>query len=166
MAALFRSTWILATTSLLTVVSVSAFAQDGPAHHYQTVSGMTDEAPFLQENDAAMVKMMNDMAVKPTGDVNRDFVEMMLPHHQGAIDMAVAYLRYGNNEQLKRIAQEIIVDQQQEIAAMRMALGDPLPASNAVPTQVDPKDAKPTQSPHEETSSKAPAMQMMMKPAN
>ncbi|WP_256752950.1 DUF305 domain-containing protein [Mesorhizobium sp. Mes31] len=166
MTALFRSTWILATTSLLTVVSVSAFAQDVPAH--QTVSGMTDEAPFLQENDAAMVKMMNDMAVKPTGDVNRDFVEMMLPHHQGAIDMAVAYLRYGNNEQLKRIAQEIIVDQQQEIAAMRMALGDPLPASDAVPTQVAPNDAKTTHSPHEETSSKAPAMQMMMmmKPAN
>ena len=167
MTALFRSTWILATTSLLTVVSVSAFAQDVPAHHHQTGSGMTDEAPFLQENDAAMVKMMNDMAVKPTGDVNRDFVEMMLPHHQGAIDMAVAYLRYGNNEQLKRIAQEIIVDQQQEIAAMRMALGDPLPASDAVPTQVDPNDAKTTHSPHEETSSKAPAMQMMMmKPAN
>lgn len=166
MTAFFRSTSILVTTSLLTVVSVWAFAQDVPAHH-ETVSGTTDEAPFLQENDAAMVKMMSDMAVKPTGDVNRDFVEMMLPHHQGAIDMAVAYLRYGNNEQLKRIAQEIIVDQQQEIAAMRMALGDPLPASDAVPTQVDPNDAKTTQSPHEETSSKAPAMQMMMmKPAN
>lgn len=166
MTAFFRSTSILVTTSLLTVVSVWAFAQDVPAHH-ETVSGTTDEAPFLQENDAAMVKMMNDMAAKPTGDVNRDFVEMMLPHHQGAIDMAVAYLRYGNNEQLKRIAQEIIVDQQQEIAAMRMALGDPLPASDAVPTQVDPNDAKTTQSPYEETSSKAPAMQMMtMKPAN
>jgi len=166
MTAFFRSTSILVTTSLLTVVSVWAFAQDVPAHH-ETVSGTTDEAPFLQENDAAMVKMMNDMAVKPTGDVNRDFVEMMLPHHQGAIDMAVAYLRYGNNEQLKRIAQEIIVDQQQEIAAMRMALGDPLPASSAAPTQVGPNDAKTTLSPHEETSSTAPAMQMMMmKPAN
>ena len=167
MTAFFRRTSILVTTSMLAVVSVWAFAQDVPAHHHETVSGVTDEAPFLQENDAAMVKMMNDMAVKPTGDVNRDFVEMMLPHHQGAIDMAVAYLRYGSNEQLKRIAQEIIVDQQQEIAAMRMALGDPLPASSAVPTQVDPNDAKTTLSPHEETSSTAPAMQMMMmKPAN
>lgn len=139
MTAFFRSTRILVTTSLLTIVSVSAFAQDMPIHqHQEAAAGTTDEGPFLQENDAAMVKMMNDMAVKPTGDVNRDFVEMMIPHHQGAIDMAVAYLRYGNNDQLKRIAQEIIVDQQQEIAAMRMALGDPLPASDAVPTQVDP----------------------------
>lgn len=165
MTTFFRSTRILVTTSLLAVVSVSAFAQDMPAHH-GAVSGTTDEAPFLQENDAAMAKMMNDMAVKPTGDVNRDFVEMMIPHHQGAIDMAVAYLRYGDNEQLKRIAQEIIVDQQQEIAAMRMALGDPLPASDAVPTQVDPSAAAATQSSDKETSSKAPAMQMMMKPAN
>src|SRR5882672_11797802 len=84
------------------------------------------EAPFLAENDAAMTKMMHDMAaVKPTGDVDRDFVAMMAPHHQGAIDMAVIELRYGNNEQLRRIAQEIIVSQMQEIAAMRLAIGDP-----------------------------------------
>jgi hypothetical protein len=140
MTAVFRSTHILVTTSLLAIVSVSAFAQDVSPHHHGAPSGITDETPFLQENDAAMVKMMNDMAVKPTGDINRDFIEMMIPHHQGAIDMAVTYLRYGNNQQLKRLAQEIIVEQQQEIAAMRMALGDPLPASRAVPTQVDPND--------------------------
>jgi len=107
--------------SILVVLSVSAFADD-PASHEHTTSAVTDETPFLKENDAAMAKMMSDMAVKPTGDVSRDFVEMMIPHHQGAIDMAQAYLRYGSNEQLKRIAQEIIVDQQQEIAAMRLAL--------------------------------------------
>src|ERR1700741_5327531 len=41
------------------------------------------EAPYLAENDAAMAKMMNDMTVKPTGDVDRDFVAMMVPHHRG-----------------------------------------------------------------------------------
>jgi Domain of unknown function (DUF305) len=61
----------------------------------------------------------------------------MIPHHQGAIDMAVAELRHGHNEQLRRIAQEIIVDQLQEIAAMRLALSDSLPASSAAPTQPD-----------------------------
>src|SRR5262249_18582382 len=59
-----------------------------------------DEAPFWKENEAAMLKMMNDMAIKPTGDVDRDFALMMLPHHQGAIDMAISELRYGKNEQL------------------------------------------------------------------
>ena len=63
-----------------------------------------------------------------------DFAAMMIPHHQGAIDMAVAELRHGHNERLKRIAQEIIVDQQQEIAAMRLALGQKLPPSAPAPT--------------------------------
>lgn len=93
------------------------------------------EAPFLAENAAAMDKMMADMDVKPTGDVDVDFVAMMIPHHQGAIDMALAVLRYGRNEQIRRLAQEIIVTQQQEIAAMRMALGQPLPPSAPAPTQ-------------------------------
>jgi hypothetical protein len=62
------------------------------------------EAPFRRENDAAMAKMMEAMSVKPTGDVDRDFVAMMEPHHQGAIDMARAELRYGKNERLRRMA--------------------------------------------------------------
>jgi uncharacterized protein (DUF305 family) len=80
------------------------------------------EAPYLRENAAAMTKMMAAMAVKPSGDVDRDFVAAMIPHHEGAIEMARAQLRYGHSEQLRRIAQEIIVDQTQEIAVMRLAL--------------------------------------------
>ena len=94
-----------------------------------------DEAPFLAANEAAMDRMMKGMSLSPTGDVDRDFVAMMVPHHQGAIDMAVAVLRYGHNEQVKRLAQEIIVTQQQEIAAMRLAVGDLLPESAPAPTQ-------------------------------
>jgi uncharacterized protein (DUF305 family) len=85
--------------------------------------GSTAEAPFLAENQAAMDKMMAGMVVTPSGNVDRDFAGMMIPHHQGAIDMAKAELRYGHNEQLRRIAQEIIVEQQQEITAMHLALG-------------------------------------------
>ena len=97
-------------------------------------AGAPDERPYLAETDAATTRMMADMAIKPTGDVDHDFVAMMVPHHQGAIEMATAVLRHGHNEQLKRIAQEIIVDQQQEIAAMRLALGQPLPPSAPAPT--------------------------------
>jgi uncharacterized protein (DUF305 family) len=93
--------------------------------------GASSEGPFLAENNAAMTKMMADMDVKPTGDVDVDFVAMMIPHHQGAIDMARAQLRYGKNEQVRRIAQEIIVTQQDEIAAMRLAVGRPLPPPGA-----------------------------------
>jgi hypothetical protein len=97
-----------------------------------------DEAPFWKQNEAAMLKMMNDMEIKPTGDVDRDFVAMMSPHHQGAIDMAISELRYGKNEQLRRIAQEIIVDQMQEIAAMKLAIGEAVTNSAPAPTQQQP----------------------------
>ena len=93
------------------------------------------EAPFLVENVSAMTKMMIDMGIRPSGDVDSDFVAMMVPHHQGAIEMAQAELRYGRNEPLRRMAQEIIVTQTQEIAAMHLALGRPLPA---VPAQGSP----------------------------
>jgi hypothetical protein len=107
----------------------------------QPASAATDESAFLRESDAAMTKMMNDMAAKPSGDVDRDFVAMMTPHHQGAIDMAVIELRYGKNEQLRRIAQEIIVDQMQEIATMKLAIGQPATDTTPVPTQPMPPAA-------------------------
>jgi hypothetical protein len=97
------------------------------------------EAPFLAENSAAMKRMMNDMAMTPTGDVDADFVAVMVPHHQGAIDMALAVLRYGRNAQIRRLAQEIIVTQQQEIAAMRLAVGEALPPSVPSPTEPSTK---------------------------
>ena len=100
------------------------------------VRSATPEDGFITENNVAMEKMMAGMEVKPTGDVDRDFTSMMIPHHQGAIDMAVAELRYGHNEQLRRIAQEIIIEQQQEIAAMHLALGEKLPPSVTAPTQI------------------------------
>jgi len=99
-----------------------------------TLSASPAEAPFLKENQVAMKKMMTAMDIRPTGDVDKDFVAVMVPHHQGAIDMARAELRYGHNEQLRRLAQEIIVDQTQEIVAMRLAIGQPpVPTAGAHP---------------------------------
>lgn len=80
------------------------------------------DSQFMAEMHNSMLHMHQAMAAAPTGNVDADFVAMMVPHHQGAIDMARIQLRYGHNEQLRRIAQEIIVEQQQEITAMRYAL--------------------------------------------
>ena len=96
------------------------------------------EAPYLAENVSAMTKMMIDMGIRPSGDVDTDFVAMMVPHHRGAIEMAQAELRYGRNEPLRRMAQEIIVTQLQEITAMRLSLGQPLPPSVPLPDQIPP----------------------------
>ena len=105
----------------------------------------SDAERFAAENEVAMTRMMDGMSVHPSGNVDEDFAAMMIPHHQGAIDMAMAELRYGKNEQLRRIAQEIIVDQMQEIAAMRLALGQPLPPSVPAPTQPAASTPSPSQ---------------------
>jgi uncharacterized protein (DUF305 family) len=69
---------------------------------------------------ASMDKMHMAMStVSQSGNVDVDFVRLMLPHHQAAIDMAKTQLLYGKNPQMRRLAQEIITDQQLEIELMQ-----------------------------------------------
>jgi uncharacterized protein (DUF305 family) len=78
---------------------------------------------FMQVMDAGMKHMDREMANAPmNGNVDHDFASMMMPHHQGAIDMAKAELIYGKDPVMRRLAQEIIVDQQSEIDAMQLWL--------------------------------------------
>ena len=121
----------LATTASVAATSF-ALAQD-PTKTHHVRGGVqyaadrqehSDEQPFLSENATAMRKMMADMMIKPTGNIDRDFVEMMVPHHQGAVDMAKAELKYGRNEQLRLLAQQIVATQQREITVMQNAVRD------------------------------------------
>lgn len=95
-----------------------------PIQYVGDWSNHSEEQRFLSENDAAMNKKMMDMTIKPTGDVDRDFVAMMAPHHQGAVDMAKDELKYGNNEQLRRPAQGVVATQQKEITVMQDAVSE------------------------------------------
>jgi len=143
-----RSISLRGLMACLEVVAVAAFIAGAELHSQPvtispfaicstaTQAEFPGETSYLAENDTAMNKMMSGMAIRPSGDADRDFVAMMSPHHQGAIEMAQAVLRNGHNEQIRRLAQEIIVTQQQEIAAMRLAIGEPLPPSVPSPTQL------------------------------
>jgi uncharacterized protein (DUF305 family) len=72
---------------------------------------------------SSMEKMHVAMAsVESSGSSDADFVGLMLPHHQAAIDMAKIQLLYGSDPQMRRMAQEIITDQQSEIALMQLWL--------------------------------------------
>jgi len=80
-------------------------------------------AKFMQAMDASMKQMDHEMASAPmNGNVDHDFATMMIPHHRGAIEMAKAELSYGKNPVIRRLAQEILVDQQSEIDAMQLWL--------------------------------------------
>lgn len=79
-------------------------------------------------NWAELLKSMQTMhaaigVTKPSGNDDVDFVNLMLPHHQAAVDMARAELLYGSDPQLRRLAQEIIADQESEIQLMQLWLG-------------------------------------------
>lgn len=120
----------LLTAVLMLGLVIGVAAADAPRPSRQDAS-----ANFQEMMSEAIQRMHADMHVPYTGDADRDFARMMIPHHQGAIDMALVELRYGKDARLKRLAQEIIITQQQEIAVMHLALGDTLPPGTPAPTQ-------------------------------
>lgn len=102
----------------------------GATHDHSTgaasggTSANTASPTFYSEMAMANARMHAGMDVAPTGDTDRDFVHMMIPHHQGAVDMARIQLKYGKSEILRRMAQSIIVAQHQEIKYMHKLLRD------------------------------------------
>jgi len=97
---------------------------------------------FAAAMDSAMARMDHDMMQPASSDADRDFAVMMIPHHQGAIEMAEAELRFGHDPVLRRLAQGIVVEQQQEIVVMRQALAALPPA--ALPATATQHPNRPT----------------------
>lgn len=93
---------------------------------------------FASAMDASMMRMHEAMSRPGTGDPDHDFAAMMIPHHQGAIEMAEAELRFGHDPVLRRLAQGIIVEQQQEITVMRQSLASMSTSSTSAPNAKEP----------------------------
>ena len=113
--------------TLMLVASMAGIALAQSHHHDDANSGRTNSADstFAWQMMQAMDRMDLGMkATKPTDDPDSDFAAMMIPHHQGAIDMAKAELIYGHDPVLRRLAEGIIVEQQQEIELMQRSLNE------------------------------------------
>lgn len=105
---------------LLALMSAVAFAQDHDhsAHDHNAASS----APKSEATEAfekAHARMHDDMMAALTGDPDVDFMQGMIPHHQGAIDMAEIVLKHGKDPETRKLAEEIIKAQTAEIAFMR-----------------------------------------------
>lgn len=98
----------------LLAAPIGALAQEGHAGH-----GAAGGNPVVEAYASVHETMMRDMAVEPTGDADVDFVRMMIPHHQGAIDMARVELQYGKDPGLRAMAEKIIAAQEAEIAELK-----------------------------------------------
>lgn len=109
-------------TILLAAIAVVALAAS-PALAQQNHSGHTMPAAAASPSNAgykaAMDKMHKDMTAPLTGDADVDFVRGMIPHHQGAIDMARVELQHGKDPELRKMAEEIVKAQESEIATMK-----------------------------------------------
>ena len=101
-----------------------------PAPMPMHAGATTPIGPFVASRDRAfgeqmmetMTRMDDGMSKAPmTGDPDHDFVAMMIPHHQGGIDMAKVLLVHGEDPEMRRLAQAIITDQQNEIELMRLS---------------------------------------------
>jgi len=109
----------IACAIVLTALALPAAAQMPSRTPGMAASGPSGETPADAGYRRAMEEMMNGMNAPPTGDADRDFVTGMIPHHQGAVDMARIELRYGRDRELRRLSQHIVATQQREIAEMR-----------------------------------------------
>jgi uncharacterized protein (DUF305 family) len=121
-----KLTPLVLTTALTLSFAGLAIAQSKDTAKQPHGAGHTTAAMKPQPSDAAStkafkevhLKMMREMTVPYTGSSDVDFVRGMIPHHQGAIDMAKVQLAHGKDPAIRALAEKIITDQEKEIAQM------------------------------------------------
>jgi uncharacterized protein (DUF305 family) len=116
-----RSSKIIASVVAVAVFGAFAISQL-PNGSSSSMAGMkmasSDGTPSTKAFEGAMSGMMNGMMISATGKPDLDFVQGMIPHHQGAIDMAKVELQYGKDPEIKKLAEAVVKAQDGEIAVM------------------------------------------------
>lgn len=104
------------------LVALPAVAQQGHQGHGAPAAHGAQEPASTREFRAASDRMHRDMAIRYTGNADRDFAAGMIPHHQGAIDMARVVLRHGSDPEMRALAEAVIRAQEAEITQLRAFL--------------------------------------------
>jgi uncharacterized protein (DUF305 family) len=104
---------------VLAALIMSAFFSTARTVGAEDMKGMTMKPATSPADKAFAASMKTMMNGKTTGKPDADFVLMMIPHHQGAIDMAKVELQYGTDPELRQLATDIVAAQEKEIAQMK-----------------------------------------------
>jgi len=105
---------------LIPLALIPAFASPSTQHTSHAHGSTPADAPYWKGLMESMNRMHSAVSsTRSSADADADFVSLMLPHHQAAIDMAKVELTFGKDPQLRRLAQEIVTDQESEIQLMK-----------------------------------------------
>ena len=125
----------LAIMSLVSWLTFAISQGQTKANDLRAAPATRSDQRFIIDSALAMSTMSLNMTVDSTGDVDRDFVAMMMPHHQGAIDVARAELKYGHNEGLRQLALSMIAEREHEMSVMRNAFAEPAAGDTSVTSE-------------------------------
>lgn len=135
---MLRPATLLAAAAFLALAAPATLSQTVPTEppmtdqtgHDMGAMPAADASAAVQASKDVMQKMHTSMMTEPTGNPDVDFARGMIPHHQGAIDMAKIQLEYGKDPELRAMAEEIVRAQEAEIATLNAWLAKNDPAGN------------------------------------
>jgi uncharacterized protein (DUF305 family) len=116
---MYRIVVLAAAAGLFAATAVAQHGGHGSHSGHSSAKPAATDSAATKAFRAANDKMHKEMDIAFTGDADADFARGMIPHHQGAVEMAKIVLQYGKDPEIRKLAEEVVRTQEAEIKFMR-----------------------------------------------